>query len=80
MTKLQTKRMLKVKADIEYIFYNGDLKRFGFTQYMVEILLDVYASLANEQSAECITKEIKEYFEQRKFTVKEKGIGWEISL
>ena len=80
MNKLQTRRMLKVKGDIESMLWHGELKRFGFTQCMVEILLDIYTSLANEKSAECITKKVKDYFEQRKFTVKEKGIGWEISL
>lgn len=79
MNTTQTKRLLKVKHDIESMM-EGNLKRFGFTPFMVEIVLDIYGSLVNEQSAETICEEVKDFFANRKFTVKGKGIGWEISL
>lgn len=79
MNTTQTKRLLKVKHDIESMM-EGNLKRFGFTPYMVELVLDIYGSLVNEQSAETISEEVRNFFANRKFTVKEKGVGWEISL
>ena len=44
----------------------------------VGMIVDFY--YYNKDGGYNLEKEIKEYFEQRKFTVKEKGIGWEISL
>ncbi len=79
MNTTQTKRLLKVKHDIESMM-EGNLGRFGFTPFMVELVLDIYGSLVNEQSAETICEEVKNYFEKRKFAVAVKGIGWEISL
>lgn len=79
MTITQKKRLLKVKSDIESMF-EGNLARFKFTPYMVELVLDVYGNLVNEQTAETICTEVKDFFAKRNFPVKEKGTGWEISL
>ena len=78
MTATQKKKLLKVKSEIESMFM-GDIKRFGFTSYMIDIVLDVYGNLVNERSAETICEEVKNYFEKRKFTIAAKGIGWTIS-
>lgn len=78
MTASQRKKLLKVKHEIESMFM-GDIKRFSFTPYMIDIVLDVYGNLINERSAETICEEVKNYFEKRKFTIATKGIGWTIS-
>lgn len=78
MTATQRKKLLKVKSEIESMFM-GDIKRFGFTPYMIDVVLDVYGNLVNEKSAETICEEVKNYFEKRKFAVAVKGIGWTIS-
>lgn len=79
MTATQKKKLLKVKTEIESML-TGDIKRFGFTTYMIDIVLDMYGNLVNEQPAETICEEVKNYFEKRKFTIATKGIGWTISL
>lgn len=78
MTTTQRKKLLKVKSEIKSMFM-GDIKRFGFTPYMIDVVLDVYGNLVNEKSAETICEEVKNYFEKRKFTITTKGIGWTIS-
>lgn len=78
MTVSQRKKLLKVKSEIESMFM-GDIKRFGLTPYMIDVVLDVYGNLVNERSAETICEEVKNYFEKRKFTIATKGIGWTIS-
>lgn len=78
MITTQRKKLLKVKSEIESMFM-GDIKRFGFTPYMIDVVLDVYGNLVNERSAETICEEVKNYFEKRKFTITTKGIGWIIS-
>lgn len=78
MTVSQREKLLKVKHEIESMLM-GDIKRFGFTPYMIDIVLDVYGNLINEQSAETICEEVKNYFEKRKFAIAVKGIGWTIS-
>lgn len=79
MNIAQKKKLLKVKSDIESMF-EGNLTRFKFTPFMVELVLDAYGNLVNEQPAETICTEVKDFFAKRNFAVKEKGIGWEISL
>lgn len=78
MTAAQRKKLLKVKTEIESMFA-GDIKRFGFTTYMIDIVLDMYGNLVHEQPAETICEEVKNYFEKRKFVITTKGIGWTIS-
>lgn len=78
MTVAQKKKLLKVKHEIEAMLM-GDIKRFGFTLYMIDVVLDVYGNLVNERSAETTCEEVKNYFEKRKFTIAVKGIGWIIS-
>ena len=78
MTVTQRKKLLKVKSEIESML-RGDIKRFGFTPYMIDVVLDVYGNLVNERPAETICEEVKNYFEKRKFTIATKGIGWTIS-
>ena len=78
MTATQRKRLLKIKTEIESMLA-GDIKRFGFTPYMIDIVLDMYGNLVNGQDAETICEEVKNYFEKWKFTITTKGIGWTIS-
>lgn len=78
MTATQRKKLLKVKTEIESML-TGDIKHFGFTPYMIDIVLDIYGNLVNEQPAETICEEVKNYFEKRKFVIIAKSIGWTIN-
>lgn len=79
MNKNQTKRLEKVKDDIEYMFA-GQLWRYHVTPYEVRRIVDVYNKLTQGSPAETMFHGVKDYFIRRKFTVTEKETGWQISL
>ena len=81
MTKKQMEMCGKVKAALEDMYENGNLKRYHVPSVAIfRCIEDAYNTLAYRDYAETITTEVKDFFQRRGFKVEEKGIGWRISL
>lgn len=70
----------KVRAAFDDISDNGNLKRYHLTLTEAYEAWDIIVSILENGSAETISNAVKNFFEQRYFHVKEKGIGWEIKF
>lgn len=79
MTTAQRNKCLKVKQELERI-WNGELNRFHITPFEAECIARAYNKIVNGETAITSWEAVKNFFSKRKFTVKESGINWIISL
>lgn len=81
MTKKQMEMCGKVKAALEDMHENGNLKRYHVPSAgVLHCIAGTYNAIVRRNYAETITTEVKDFFQRRGFKVEEKGIGWIISL
>lgn len=84
LNKSETKRILKVKSDLEDMFDNGHLRKYGVVPYTAKEIAMCYDCLVYDvtHAVATISMETKIFFEKRGFLIEkmETGIGWNIYI
>ena len=84
LNKTETKRMLKVKSDLEDMFDNGHLNKYGVVPYTAKEIAMCYDCLVYDitHTVTTISMETKIFFEKCGFLIEEMetGIGWNIYI
>lgn len=80
--KIEQNKLLKIKNILEDVYDNGKLREYNLVPYSAEELAYCYNSIVRDvtHSTVSISNDVKNIFEKHGFKIKEKGIGWEISL
>ena len=80
MNRANTNRLRCAKSSLEDCIYNGNLSKWKFTLCELQTAIDVLMRVRQENTAECIMENVKNFYVAHNFTVKTHGIGWTISL
>ena len=80
MNQIQMENCMKVKSALIDIFDNGNLHRYLPTPYLAYEIADSYDNLIKGKSQTTISREVRDFFEVRGFTITTEGIGWKINL
>ena len=84
LNKIETKRMLKVKSDLEDMFDNGHLNKYGVVPYTAKEIAMCYDGLIYDVTHSTVTgsTDVKIFFEKRGFLIEEMeaSIGWNIYI
>lgn len=80
MSTQERNKLIRAKSALEDCFYNGNLNKHKLTQAEANAAYSILVEIRTGSSMETIMEGVKNFFERYKFTVKEKGIGWTISL
>ena len=77
--KKESNILLKAKNALKEMF-DGKLKKYHVTLYTAHEIVRCYNEIVQNRKTKTISKEVKDFFEKRKFNIAVDGIGWKISL
>lgn len=80
MSRAEQNKLIRAKAALEDCFYNGNLNKHKLTQAEANAAYSILVEIRTGSTMETIMEGVKNFFQRYNFSIKEKGIGWTISL